>query len=144
MADQRLMTNLALKIAKFWLLKSIFYVKNHWILNSKSGVDLPETFYCKKVLIFIQLTKGLMRKLLKSSKMESILNKSKKVLTSTTTSSKYIARRPRICINWNPSFQTQIYLIKNSFWKIYEVRSERGDFNWFRFWASWVCTLMLW
>ena len=22
--------------------------------------------------------------------------------------------------------------------------SERGDFNWCRFWASWVCTLMLW
>ena len=28
--------------------------------------------------------------------------------------------------------------------KFYEVRSERGDFNWCRFWASWVCTLMLW
>ena len=34
----------------------------------------------------------------------------------------------------------EIYLIKNSFWKIYEVRFERGDFNWCRFWAFWVCT----
>ena len=32
----------------------------------------------------------------------------------------------------------KIYLTKNSFWKFYEVRSERGDFNWYRFWASWV------
>ena len=38
------------------------------------------------------------------------------------------------------SFWNKIYLIKNSFWKFYEVRSERGDFNWCRFWASWVCT----
>ena len=70
------------------------------------------------------------------------LNKSKKVLNSTTKASKYIPKRSRICINWNPSFQTQIYLAKvllnvnivkqgllskNSFWKIYEVRSlKRG------------------
>ena len=40
------------------------------------------------------------------------LSKSKKVLTSTTTGSKYIPKRPRICINWNPPFQTQIYLVK--------------------------------
>ena len=40
------------------------------------------------------------------------LNKSEKVLTSTTTASKYIPKRPRICINWNPPFQTQIYLVK--------------------------------
>ena len=40
------------------------------------------------------------------------LNKGKKVLTSTTTASKYMPKRPRICINWNPPFQTQIYLVK--------------------------------
>jgi len=55
----------------------------------------------------------------------------------------------RICINWNPHFQTQIYLAKvplnvnivkqdllhkNSFW----------NFNWCWFWSSQVCTLMLW
>ena len=40
------------------------------------------------------------------------LNKSKKVLTSTTTVSKYIPKRPRIYINWNPPFQSQIYLVK--------------------------------
>ena len=33
------------------------------------------------------------------------------------------------------------YLIKDSSWKVYEVRSERGDFNWCRFWSSQVCTL---
>ena len=40
------------------------------------------------------------------------LNKSKFFLTSTTPASKYIPKRPRICINWNPPFQTQIYLVK--------------------------------
>ena len=39
------------------------------------------------------------------------LNKSKKVLTSTTTASKYIPKRPRICINWNPPFQTSLHKI---------------------------------
>ena len=29
-----------------------------------------------------------------------------------TTASKYIPKRPRICINLNPPFQTQIYLLK--------------------------------
>ena len=53
-----------------------------------------------------------------------------------------------------PPFQTQICLLKepinvnmvkqdllhkNSFWKFYEVRSGRGDFKWYRFWASCVC-----
>ena len=73
------------------------------------------------------------------------LNKSEKFLTNTTAASKYIPRRPRICINWNPPFQTKnylvkvplkvlwcnIYFIKNSFWKF----SERADFNWYRFWV---------
>ena len=31
---------------------------------------------------------------------------------------------------------SKIYFIRNSFWKFYEVRSEKGDFNWCRFWAS--------
>ena len=85
------------------------------------------------------------------------LNKSKKVLTK---ASKYIPKRSRICINWNPPFQIQIYSVKlpqnvnivkqdlhnhnkNSFWKFYEMRSERGDFNWYKFWAFcyvlWCC-----
>ena len=73
------------------------------------------------------------------------LNKSVWRVTNTTTVSKYIPRRTRISINLNPPFQTQIYLVKvslnvnivkqdilqkNSFWKFYEVRSERGDFKW--------------
>ena len=95
---------------------------------------------------------------------------------NTTTASKY-----RICINWNPPFQTQIYIVnskkynfskffeslqffllyntkkklntscsldfslfpkeifvslKKLLLKFYEVRSNRGDFNWCWFWAS--------
>ena len=41
------------------------------------------------------------------------LNISKFFFTSTTTASNYIPNeRPRICINRNPPFQTQIYLVK--------------------------------
>ena len=34
------------------------------------------------------------------------LNKSEEFVTNTTAASKYIPRRPRISINWNPPFQT--------------------------------------
>ena len=72
------------------------------------------------------------------------LNKNVWQVTNTTTASKYIPKRTRIYINWNPPFQTQIYLVKvplnvnivkqdllhkNSFWKFYEVWSERGGFQ---------------
>ena len=40
------------------------------------------------------------------------LNKSVWLVTNTTTASKYIPKRTRICINWNSPFQTQIYLEK--------------------------------
>ena len=53
------------------------------------------------------------------------LNKSKQVLTSTTTASKYIPRRPRISINWNPPFQTSLH-------KILEVVFFRLNFFFFR------------
>ena len=39
------------------------------------------------------------------------LNKSKKGLTSTTIASKYISKRPKICINGNPPFQTSLHKI---------------------------------
>ena len=40
------------------------------------------------------------------------LNKSEDLVINTTTASKYIPRRLRICINWNFLFKTQIYLVK--------------------------------
>ena len=46
--------------------------------------------------------------ILNHSMARANLNKSKKVLTSTTTASKYIPMRPRVCINWNPPFQTSL------------------------------------
>ena len=42
------------------------------------------------------------------------LNKSVWLVTNTTTASKFIPKRTRICLNWNPPFQTQNYLIKVS------------------------------
>ena len=40
------------------------------------------------------------------------LNKSKDLVIDTTTASKYIPRKSRICINRNPPFKTQIYFVK--------------------------------
>ena len=39
------------------------------------------------------------------------LNKSEKFLTNTTAASKYIPKRPRICTNRNPPFQTSLHKI---------------------------------
>ena len=40
------------------------------------------------------------------------LNKREVFLTNTNAISKSLPKRPRICINWNSLFQTQIYLVK--------------------------------
>ena len=40
------------------------------------------------------------------------LNKSEWLVTNTWATSKYIPKRPRICIDWNPPFQTKIYFVK--------------------------------
>ena len=83
------------------------------------------------------------------------LNKCVWLVTNTTTASKYIPRRTRISINWNPPFQTSLH---KSFKNCYEVNlvshcshlevilliklgSERGDSNWCRFWSSEVYVL---
>ena len=39
------------------------------------------------------------------------LNKSVWLVTNTTAASKYISRRPRISINWNPPLQTSLHKI---------------------------------
>ena len=43
------------------------------------------------------------------------LNKSEDFMTNTTTASKYLPRRPRIIINWNPTFQTSLLKISKGF-----------------------------
>ena len=42
--------------------------------------------------------------LLKHSMARANLNKSEWLVTNTTAASTYISKRPRICINWNPTF----------------------------------------
>ena len=49
---------------------------------------------------------------LSQSVERATLNKSVWLVTNATTASKYIPKRTRTCINWNPTFQTQIYLVK--------------------------------
>ena len=84
------------------------------------------------------------------------LNKSKKVLTYTTTASKYIPKRLRICIIWIPPFQTQIYLVKvplnmNIVKPIYSVfhlknsKSKKLAFIKISTWShSWVASSLQW
>ena len=44
------------------------------------------------------------------------MKKSKYFSTYTTTASKYIPKKPRVCINWNPPFHTSLHKIfKNCF-----------------------------
>ena len=61
------------------------------------------------------------------------LNKSVWLVTNTTTASKYIPRRTRISINWNPPFQTSLHKIfKNCFlWSksCFTMFALRGTFT---------------
>ena len=64
--------------------------------------------------------------------------KSKDFVTNTTAASKYIPRRPRIIINWNPTFQTSLHKIsKVIFFRLTIFFSEtkksfqRTTFIWF-------------
>ena len=77
-------------------------------------------------------------------------NESEWLVINTTAASKYLPMRPRICINWNTPFQIVTYGVNlTSQYSYLEVillsklGSERGDFYWCRFWASYVCALML-
>ena len=49
------------------------------------------------------------------------LKKSEEFMTNTTAASKYIPRRPRISINWNPTFQSffEVNFLKLKFSKIF-------------------------
>ena len=58
----------------------------------------------------------------------AILNKSEEIVKNTTAASKYIPRRPRISINWNPPFQTQIYLVNSKKWKISKIFDSLRNF----------------
>ena len=45
------------------------------------------------------------------------LKKSEDLVTNTTAASKYIPRRPKISINWNPTFQTFFFEVNFQKWK---------------------------
>ena len=76
-----------------------------------------EAFGEKKIHYFfpeswVQIVKGNSASQYGQSQSE----KSEHFSTSTTTASNYIPKRPRICINWNPPFQTSLHKIfKNGF-----------------------------
>ena len=60
---------------------------------------------------FMSLLKDLFRYGRNHSMATAILKKSKDLVTNTTAASKYIPRRPRISIHWNPPFQTSFHKI---------------------------------
>ena len=68
-------------------------------------------------------------------------------MKNTTAASKYIPRRPRISINLNPPFQTQIYLVNSKKWKIsksgtkvlllrLQILSKLGNFSAMQEWLD--------
>ena len=69
-------------------------------------------------------------------------------MTNITAASKYIPRSPRISINWNPPFQKSFYKIfmKFKFRGTYlgKFGSERGDFNWCKFWPYILGRYVFW
>ena len=73
---------------------------NKWAMNTRVSINgrnksCKEVCNCIKYVTFHSMARG-------------DLNQSKKVLT---TASKDMPKRPRICIYWNPRFQTDIYLV---------------------------------
>ena len=77
------------------------------------------------------------------------LNKNKKVFTSTTTASKYMPKKPKIYINWNPPLSDPNLLSNNTskcehYETIFTLKKVVFE-NFMKwrlkgFWASWVCT----
>jgi len=59
------------------------------------------------------------------------LNKSEELVTNTTTASKYMSMRPRICNNGNPLFQTSLLKIFKNCWSksYFTTFTFRGTFN---------------
>ena len=88
------------------------FVKNPLIHNI--WIFVPKKNYNKKLILkWIGGKFELLGILVQLHSMaKANLNKNEFFLTNTTTTSKYIPKRPRICINWYPPFQTQIYFVK--------------------------------
>ena len=65
---------------------------------------------------WIQLfnTIGWILRILNHSMARANLNKSEKLMTNNTAESKYISRRPKICINWNPPFRPHFIIDADS------------------------------
>ena len=84
---------------------------NTYLLCSFKNVQLYK--YISDLCIDVSFVKSVIHDhpCSKHSMAGANLNRIKKVLTFITTS-KYISKRLRICINSNPPFQTQIYLVK--------------------------------
>ena len=87
----------------FWEIKGkIVFVEETLLLALKA-----KGFQVSSYPIFIDLQ-------FNHSMARGNLNKSKKVLNSTTSASKYIPKRPIICISWNlkSPFQIHFFLVK--------------------------------
>ena len=128
----------------------LFIKTSHWLKNLKrrNSFFIVSSDALYRLWIFQQIE---WKSELYHSMARANVNNSVWLVTNTPTASKYIPKWTKIYINWNPPFLTQIYLVKVplnvnivkqdllhkiSFWKFYEVRYERGDFNWCWFWSS--------
>ena len=104
-----------------WLIESFYFTRNlilatklvycrfiHFIFFEKGPKLRGKSlifYWCFDLHVFFSKTYNY------HSMARANLNKSKKVLTNTTAASKYIPRRPRISINWNPPFQNSLHKI---------------------------------
>ena len=92
------------------------------IKRRRMGFDLQEvlSYYVTRYILHLW-----------HSMARANLNKSEWLVTNTTAASKYIPKRPRICINWNSPFQTSLHKIfKNCF------LISKSCFTMFTFWGT--------
>ena len=98
----------------FWHRKLTLKVRILLILPTFTQVILRLKNFLLRWLLVLGQKKGLVHSMARANQ-----NKSVWLVTNTTTASKYIPRRTRISINWNPPFQTSLHKIfKNcSLWR---------------------------
>ena len=128
----------------------LFIKTSHWLENLKrrNSFFIVSSDALYRLWIFQQIE---WKSELYHSMARANVNNSVWLVTNTPTASKYIPRRPKISINWNPPFQTSLHrILKNCFlWSksyfelshlevilLSKFWSERGDFHRYRFWAS--------
>ena len=102
---------------------------SHSVISSKGKTfpEVPKVQQCYAFIWYHWMRMVVNCKLVHSMATAN-LKKSEDFVTNITAATKYIPRRPRISINWNPPFQTQIYLVNSKKYIIFQKFLNRSKF----------------